>query len=112
MLGRNPNPQGESLAGRQRRLFAVVGVILLAVVAGVSVWAARDSGSYGHSGHGCVNVTVPSTTGGGLLHACGADARAMCRRAQVQHTPVAARTRQQCRLAGLAPQATPVSSTP
>lgn len=99
--GRDPNPHGESLSGRQKRFLAVAGALLLVVIAGVSVWAARDPGSYGRSGNGCVNVTMPSTTGGGLMHACGADAQAMCRRARNGHDTLARLTRQQCRLAGL-----------
>lgn len=107
MRGRDPNPHGESLSGRQKRIFAAVGGLLLAAVAGVSVWAVQDSGSYGRSAHGCVNVSMPSTTGAGLMHACGADAQALCRRAQAQHTKLAALTRQQCRAAGLMPAPSP-----
>lgn len=109
MKGRQPNPLGESLTRRQQRIFAAVGLVLLAVVAAVAVWSASDQGSYGRSGHGCVNVTIPSTTGGGLMHGCGADARAMCRRAQAHHDQLAMLTRVQCRLAGLTP-AKPASS--
>jgi hypothetical protein len=105
--GRNPNPLGESLSGRQKRAFAVLGVLLLVVIAGVGVWAVRDAGSYGRSANGCVNVSTPSTTGAGLIHACGADAQALCRRAQPQHTQLAALIRAQCRAAGLMPGASP-----
>ena len=105
MKGRQPNPAGESLTGRQKRIFALVGVVALAVVAGVGIWSASDSGSYGRSGNGCVNVTIPSTTGGGLMHGCGATARAMCRRAAAHHDQLATLTRAQCRLAGLLPAA-------
>jgi hypothetical protein len=106
--GRQPNPLGESLSRRQKRVFAVVGVLLLAVIGGVSIWSVSDSGSYGRSGNGCVNVTMPSTTGGGLMHGCGATAQAMCRNAFTQHDQLAMLTRVQCRIAGLAP--TPSSS--
>jgi hypothetical protein len=67
------------------------------------VWAATDPGSYGRSQHGCVNVVVPSSTGGATLHACGDTARAMCRRAFARHDRIALLTRPQCRLAGYAP---------
>lgn len=60
-------------------------------------------GRYGRSAHGCVSVTVPSSTGGGILHACGAAARAMCHTAFARHDRIALLTRPQCRLAGLAP---------
>ena len=105
MKGRQPNPLGESLTRRQKRIFAVVGVIVLAVVAGVGIWSASDSGSYGRSGNGCVNVTMPSTTGAGLVHGCGATAKAMCRQAAAHHDQLAKLTRAQCRLAGLLPAA-------
>ena len=65
MEGRQPNRLGESLTRRQKRVFAAVGAALVVVLGGVGVWAATDPGSYGRSGNGCVNVTVPSTTGGG-----------------------------------------------
>ncbi len=110
MKGRQPNPLGESLTRRQRRIFAVVGVIVLAVLAGAGIWSASDSGSYGRSANGCVNVTMPSSTGGGLMHGCGAQARSMCRRAATHHDTLAALTRTQCRLAGLLPAAASRSS--
>ncbi len=106
MKGRQPNPLGETLSRRQKRVFAMVGVILLAVIAGVSIWSARDQGSYGRSGNGCVNVTMPSTTGGGLMHGCGATARTMCRNAFTHHDQLAMLTRAQCRIAGLVPAKT------
>jgi hypothetical protein len=101
--GRQPNRLGESLTPRQKRVFAVVGVVLVIIIGGVSWRAATDPGSYGRSAHGCVSVTVPSSTGGGILHACGAAARAMCRTAFARHDRIALLTRPQCRLAGLAP---------
>ena len=105
MKGRQPNPLGESLTSRQRRGFAVTGAIVLALAACVGVWSASDHGSYGRSGNGCVNVTMPSTTGGGLVHGCGSTARAMCRHAATHHDQLAMLTRAQCRLAGLLPTA-------
>jgi hypothetical protein len=59
------------------------------VLGGVGVWAATDPGSYGRSGNGCVNVTVPSTTGGAILHDCGAAAQALCERAFAHHDRIA-----------------------
>lgn len=103
MKGRQPNPLGESLTRRQWRGFAVAGAIVLAVAAGVGIWSASDQGSYGRSGNGCINVTMPSTTGGGLIHGCGQTAQAMCRRAAAHHDQMAMLTRVQCRQAGLLP---------
>ncbi len=105
MKGRQPNPHGESLTRHQKQIFAVVVVIVLAVAAGIGVWSASDPGSYGRSGHGCVNVIMPSSTGAGIMHGCGATARAMCRQAATHHDQLAALTRTQCRAAGLLPAA-------
>ena len=104
MEGRQPNPLGESLTARQKRVFAVVGVVLVIIIGGVSAWAATDPGSYGRSRSGCVNVVVPSTTGGGILHGCGAAAQAMCARAFTHRDRIAMLTRPQCRLAGYTAQ--------
>jgi hypothetical protein len=83
----------------------VVCVVLIVLLGGIGAWAATSSGSYGGPGHGCVTVTVPSSTGGGLLHECGAAARALCRKAFTEHTRLAAYARPPCRLAGLGPAA-------
>jgi len=105
MEGRQPNRTGESLTRRQKRIFAVAGATLVVLLGGVGVWAATDPGSYGRSGNGCVNVTVPSTTGGAILHDCGAAAQALCERAFAHHDRIALLARPQCRLAGYAPAA-------
>jgi hypothetical protein len=104
MEGRQPNRLGESLTPRQKWIFAVVGAVLVVVLGGVSVWAATDPGRYGRSRHGCVNVVVPSTTGGAILHQCGAAAQALCRRAFGHHDRISLLARPQCRQAGYGPQ--------
>ncbi len=101
MEGRQPNRRGESLTPRQKRVFAVVGAVLLVLAAGVGAWAAATPGRYGRSQHGCVNVMVPSSTGGAILHDCGAAAKALCTRAFSHHDRLALLARPQCRLAGL-----------
>src|SRR5262249_14780646 len=103
MEGRQPNRLGESLTRRQKRVFAAVGAALVAVLGGVGVWAATDPGGYGRSGNRCVNVTVPSSTGVGMLHHCGVAAQALCERAFAHHDKIALLARPQCRLAGYAP---------
>lgn len=104
MRGRQPNPRGESLTRRQKRVFALVGCLALVVVAGLSVWAAAGPDSYGRSSNGCVNVVEPSSTGGAVLHQCGPAARALCRSAFSHTTRLDLLTRPQCRLAGLGPR--------
>ena len=103
MRGRQPNPLGESLTPRQKRVFAIVGGLLIVLVAGAGAWAALSPGKYDRSANGCVTVVEPSSTGGAVLHACGSDARAMCRRAFAHYGKLDLLTRPQCRLAGLAP---------
>jgi hypothetical protein len=84
-------------------VFVIVGCVVVILVASVSAWAATSPGSYDRSAHGCVNVVEPSSTGGAILHECGAAARALCRSA-FQHTSrLDLLTRPQCRLAGLGP---------
>jgi hypothetical protein len=102
MEGRQPNRLGESLTRRQKRAFAAVGAALVVTLGGVGVWAATDPGSYGRSGNGCVNVVVPSTTGGAILHSCGAAAQALCNRAFAHHDKISLLARSQCRQAGYA----------
>lgn len=107
MRGRQPNPRGESLTPRQKRVFAIVGGLVVVLVACLGAWAVLGPDSYGRSGHGCVNVVEPSSTGGAVLHQCGDAARAMCRNAFAQHSKLDLLTRPQCRLAGLAPPRKP-----
>lgn len=94
-------PRAEPVTGRDRRRIIVVAVAVLAVLAGVGIWAAVKPGSYGASRNGCITVTLPSTTGGALIHQCGPAAKATCRHAFTTAGKIAALTRPQCRLAGL-----------
>ena len=95
-------PRAEPATGRDRRRILVAAAALLVVLAGVGIWAAVKPGSYGASRNGCITVTLPSTTGGALIHQCGAEAKATCRHAFASTGKIAALTRPQCRLAGLA----------
>jgi hypothetical protein len=99
------NPGTGRLSARQKRVFAVVGVLAVLVIAGVSAWVALASDSYSSSGHGCVNVTVASSTGGSTLHYCGAAARSVCQTSFRSEDQISLRARPQCVLAGLAPSA-------
>jgi len=81
----------------------LIGGILAVLCIAIIGWTLANPGSYGSSRAGCVTVTVPSTTGGGLLHACGSDAKAMCRNAFTRRDRISLLTRPQCRLAGLTP---------
>ena len=103
MRGRQPNPHGESLNPRQRRVFVIVAGLLLVLLAGVSVWGATGQGRYDRSAHGCITVVEPSSMGGAILHQCGTAARALCRSAFSHTSRMDLLTRPQCRLAGLGP---------
>ncbi len=107
MAGRNPGHFGESLSPRGKWVLGVIGVVLVAVLAGVGVWSVVGKSSYGPSRNGCVNVNVVSSMGGALSHSCGAQARALCKRAFRHDDALSRQTRTQCRLAGLAPAQQP-----
>jgi hypothetical protein len=101
------NPRAGRLTRRQKRIFAIVGALLILALGGLGAWGALTHDTYGTSGNGCVNVTVPNSTGGAVLHHCGADARAFCRGAFRSSDQVSLRARPQCVLAGLGPSASP-----
>ena len=89
----------QPLTRRQRAGLALAA----AVVAGVVLWAALRPGTTPTSGRGCVYIVIPSSTGGGVLHDCGAAARRLCRAQADAGGAFAADVRAQCRLAGLRP---------
>ena len=95
------NPRAGRLTTRQKRVFAIVGAFVILALGGLGVWGAVAHDTYGSSGHGCVNVTVPNSTGGATLHYCGAQAQAFCKQAFRSSDQVSLRARPQCVLAGL-----------
>jgi hypothetical protein len=95
-----PPPPSQPVRGDKRRL-AVIALAVVLLVAGVAAWSAAYPGSYGHSRAGCVSVTIPSTTGGAMLHQCGSRARVMCRGAFRQNNRLSLLIRPSCRAAGL-----------
>lgn len=103
------NLRGGRLTTRQKRVFAIVGALIVLALVGLGVWGAQAPDAYSGSGHGCVNVTVPSSTGGATFHYCGASARDFCRQAFRSSDAVSLRGRPQCVLAGLGPSASPGS---
>ncbi len=98
-------PVSEPTTKRDRRRIIGALVLVVAVLIGVAIWAAVRPGSYGASKDGCITVNLPSSTGGALIHECGADARAACARAFASNDRLSQLTRPQCRLAGLGPAA-------
>ena len=101
MKGRNPEHFGESLSPRGKWIMGMVGVAVLVILAGVGVWSAVHPSSYDGSRSGCVTVNMVSSTGGAVIHDCGAQARALCKSAFSHNDKLARLTRTQCRLAGL-----------
>jgi hypothetical protein len=99
------------LSPQRKRVLAGAGIALALGLGGVGAWAALSSDTYAGSAAGCVNVIVPSSTGGATLHHCGAAARSFCQSAFASGLAdqVATRARPQCRLAGLAPAGAPAS---
>jgi hypothetical protein len=69
--------------------------------AGVAAWTAVSPGAYGQSRAGCVTVTIPSSTGGALLHQCGTRARILCSSAFRSRDRLSLLIRPPCREAGL-----------
>jgi len=96
-------PAAEQVTSRDKRRIAAVVAAILLLLAAVAVWAAVRPGSYGSSKDGCVTVTMPSSTGGALIHQCGANARSLCKRAYAGTGKEAMLTRPQCRRAGITP---------
>jgi hypothetical protein len=103
MTGRNPGHYGQSLSPRGKWVLGLIGVVLVAVVAGVGVWSVVGKSSYGPSRNGCVTLNVVSSMGGAVTHECGAKARALCKNAFTHNDKLSRLTRPQCRLAGLGP---------
>jgi hypothetical protein len=98
------NPTAGTLTKRQKRIFAITGAVVILVLGGLGIWGALAHDTYGASGHGCVNVVLPSSTGGSTLHYCGSAARSFCVTAFKSNDQVSLRARPQCVLAGLGPK--------
>jgi hypothetical protein len=94
-------PAAEQATPRDKRRIALVGAVVLLIIAAIAVWAAVRPGSYGSSRDGCITVPVPNTMGGSVIHQCGGGAKSTCKRAYASTDKISQLTRPQCRLAGL-----------
>jgi hypothetical protein len=101
------NPRAGHISPRQKRIFAITAVVVVVLFGGLAAWGALAHDRYGTSGHGCVNVTVPNSTGGAVLHYCGSQAQSFCQASFRSGDQVSLRARPQCALAGLSPSADP-----
>lgn len=95
-----PLSPAEPVPDGKRRSLALVLAIALAVAV-VATWAAVRPDAYSQARAGCVTVTIPSATGGALLHRCGPQARIMCRAAAAHDDRLSRLTRPACRAAGI-----------
>jgi len=94
------------ISARQKRIFAIAAVVVVALFGGLAAWGATAHDTYGTSAHGCVSVTVPNSTGGAVLHYCGSRAQAFCQASFGSRDQVSLLARPQCVLAGLGVSAT------
>ncbi len=101
------NPRAGRLTPRQKRIFAIAAVTVIVVFGGLTAWGVLAHDSYGGSANGCVNLTVPNSTGGSTLHYCGSQARSFCQASYRSQDKVSLLARPQCVLAGLGPSADP-----
>jgi len=111
MYRKTQQPRPEPLTRRDKRWLAAIGGLVLAALAGLGIWVTVSPGPYGPSHDGCVTVTAASSTGGAVLHECGARAVAMCESAFRHADRLSLLTRTQCRMAGLGPAPAPSTST-
>jgi hypothetical protein len=79
----------------RRELLAILAAV--AVVAAIVVVAVTASGGSSPAQAGCIDVTIPSTTGGARVHACGAEAKRFCAEDADRGTTARAEVRRQCR---------------
>src|SRR6266571_160809 len=104
------NPRAVSISPRQTRIFAVAAVLVVDLFGGLAAWGATTHDTYGTSGHGCVSVTVPSSTGGAVRHYCGSQAQSFCQASFRSRDQVSLLARPQCVIAGLSLSADPTTA--
>ena len=102
-------PRAGGLTARRKRVFAIAAVLVVVAFGALAAWGAMAHDTYGTSAHGCVSVTVPNSTGGAVLHHCGAQAQAFCQASFRNADQISLLARPQCRLAGLGPSAGPAA---
>ena len=102
-------PRAGRLTARQKRVSGIAAVLVVVLFGGLAAWGAMAHDSYGTSAHGCVSLTVPNSTGGAILHHCGARAQAFCLASFRHADQISLLARPQCKLAGLEPSANPAA---
>src|SRR5258708_20000622 len=107
MYRKTQQPPAEPLTRRDKRGIAIVGALVLAVSAGLGIWAAVRPGGYGQSRDGCVTVTVPSSTGGAVVPQNRGGAQGKCPTAFPPHDKLSPPTPPPVRPPGLPPAPPP-----
>jgi hypothetical protein len=104
-VNQGKTPPTNPLTPGERRAMLIAALIFVALIAvGVAAWAMTGhSSGYGRSGDRCVNVTIASSMGGAVEHACGAEARDWCRAVSAQHDAHSEAVQAQCRIVGIVP---------
>ena len=100
-LGSDQTEGTLSLSPRGKRIVYLIVAAVVAAGVAIGVWSAVSHDTYATSANGCVSVTVPSSTGGGTIHYCGAQAVTFCRGSFAKSDAVSLAARPQCDLAGL-----------
>jgi len=96
------NPAGAApMPARQKRLLIIVCAVVVAAVAGGSTWAGLASDSLSSSANGCISLNLPGSIGGEIVHACGSQAKDICRAAYAGQDAVSLAERPACEQAGL-----------
>jgi hypothetical protein len=100
-LGTDQIEGATSLTPHRKRIVYLIVALVVAAGVAIGVWSGVSHDGYATSANGCVSVTVPSSTGGGLIHYCGAQAKTFCRGAFANSDTLSLAARPQCDLAGL-----------
>lgn len=91
----------EPVSGRQRRVVAALGGLLLAALAALILITALGPGE--RPDRGCVDVVVAGSLGGNQLHQCGQSARQWCASERTHPDVLARRVLEQCRRSAIRP---------
>lgn len=96
------NPAGATpMPPRQKRALIIICAVIAAIMVGGGIWAGLASDSLSSSANGCISVNLPGSIGGEIVHACGSQAKAVCRAAYAGRDAVSLAERPACQQAGL-----------
>ncbi len=96
---------GEPLTKSERKGTVVLGAVVLVVGLALGIWAVAGLGGAKTPKGPCVGAVIASSTGGGTVRFCGAQARGWCATETKGSSAVAVQAQHSCRRAGLWPEA-------